>query len=126
MEQSLSCTINSDVTINDNLGKAFFQDIVVTKNGVNHTLLGPICRVRNTATYTVKCFHNEDMDEASGGLTTPLIILCVIIVFLLVLVIIFYRKWKKEKSDHNETKKRIEPAENREMVSSVNMEMGNE
>ena len=114
-DQTLSCSTGSseasELLVNEDLGKAFFSDITVTSNGENDSILNSLCQMRGSARYTVKCFHADDMDEASGGTTTLLIVFGCIIVFLCVLVIMFYSNWKKEQKAHNKTKSDIEDTE---------------
>ena len=110
--QSLSCTTDSsEVSINDELGNAFFHDITVNLNGYNGTILDTHCNERRETRYTIKCFHaDEDMEDASGGSSTLIIIFVCIIFLLCVVVAILFKELRKEKAAHNKTKNDVEEA----------------
>ena len=111
--QSLSCTTDSsDVSINEELGNAFFRDITVNLNGYNTTILNKHCNTKRETRYTIKCFHAEDadMEDASGGSSTLIIIFVCIIFLLCVVVAILFKELRKEKAAHNKTKNDVEEA----------------
>ena len=124
--QSLSCTTDSSqVSINKNLGNAFFTDIIVNSNGYNTTILETVCNTRQETRYTIKCFHrDEDMEGASGGQSTLIIIFVCIIFLLCVIVAMLFRELKKERSAHNKTKIDVEEAKNNK--DGLNMEYKDE
>ena len=124
--QSLSCTMDSSqVSINEDLGNAFFTDIIVNYNGYNRTILNQVCNTRQETRYTIKCFHrDEDMEGASGGQSTLIIIFVCIIFLLCVIVAMLFRELKKERSAHNKTKIDVEEAKNNK--DGLNMEYKDE
>ena len=124
--QSLSCTMDSSqVSINENLGNAFFHDIIVNSNGYNRTILDTVCNTRQETRYTIKCFHrDEDMEGASGGSSTLIIIFVCIIFLLCVVVAILFKKLREEKAAHNKTKTDVEEANNNK--DGLNMEYKDE
>ena len=115
---SLSCNIDSSAIAVNDYGRAFFEDITVTLNGENSTLLNTACRVGSNNLYTVMCFHDDhtrEMEEGSGGSTTLLIVLACVILILIGIAIVLFSKLRrerealeKERSDHEETKKLLE------------------
>ena len=118
---SLSCNIDSSAIAVNDYGRAFFEDITVTLNGENSTLLNTAftkCRVQDNNLYTVMCFHDDhtrEMEEGSGGSTTLLIVLACVILILIGIAIVLFSKLRrerealeKERSDHEETKKLLE------------------
>ena len=124
--QSLSCTMDSSqVSINEKLGNAFFQDIIVNFNGYNRTILNTVCSTRQETRYTIKCFHrDEDMEGASGGSSTLIIIFVCIIFLLCVVVAILFKELRKEKAAHNKTKTDVEETKNNK--NGLNMEYKDE
>ena len=123
--QSLSCTMDSSQSsINKDLGYAFFHDITVNSNGYNESILYKVCKTTQKTRYTIKCFHTDDMEDASGGSSILIIIFVCIIFLLCVVVAMLFRELKKEKAAHNKTKIDVEEAKNNK--GDLNMEYKDE